>query len=250
MLAIAKRLGGPCSLMNCFVEGCTFQKASMKSMTDHIGRHFGLRVSVDKKKAAQLSTRPQPSQLEVVSSSPLPRFSTPPIRLNSNMVENSLSDHMPRSISPISQAPSESQSIRSSTGREATEMYLFSTSHTAPVSPPRSTPQALKPGDASLDDGEVSEMHSLFSASPTSPGTPPPSETQALEPEVMSDDRERAETNTEISSQQDEPPWPSRANANRPALHSPVSNIKPASSAFAAKVKTNKVTSTLPRRIL
>jgi hypothetical protein len=126
-------------------------------------------------------------------------------------------------------------------------MHSFSTSLAVILS----KNQASKPGDASLDDDE---MHSLFSASPTPPGTLPSSETQNLEPGDTSDNRE---VNTEISSQQDEPPWtPSRASANRPASHSPVSNIKPATSAFAAKVKTsysltiNKVTLTLLQRIL
>ena len=262
MLTIAKRLGGPCSLMNCFVEGCTVQQASMKSMTDHIGRHFGLRVSVNKKKATELSTWPQPSQPNlqpevdvsiplVVSSSPLLHFSTPPIALNSDMAENPL----PRSTSPITQAPMESQNLGAGigVGRDMTTMHPFSASPTTTLS----ITQALEPGDASLDDGEVSEMHSLFSASPTPPGTPPPSETQALEPGDVSDDAERVEMNIEISAQQDEPPWmPSRVNEDRPASHPPVSNIKPTSSAFATKAKNsyslniNKVTLTLLQRIL
>jgi hypothetical protein len=223
MLATAKRLGGPCSLMNCFVEGCTVQHASMKSMTDHIGRHFRLKVSVNKKKATQLfETRPQASQPDlqhevdlstVVSSSLLPdlemqasiTLDTPVV----DMVENPLSDSIPRNVSQVL----ESQDF----------------------------------GALADADGEVSEMHSLFSASPspTPPGSPLSS--QALE---FGNTSENAKTSTSLA---ELPCAPSQGNASRPALRSPLSNTKLASSAFS-KVKTdplkaNEVALTLLRRI-
>jgi len=66
MLGVAKRIRGPSDYLRCFYDRCTFQCPSMKSMTDHVGKHYGgLRPSVDRKKATwapkQPSSRPQPS---------------------------------------------------------------------------------------------------------------------------------------------------------------------------------------------
>ena len=58
LLGIAKRNFGPSDL-RCFYDGCSFQCPSMKSMTDHVGKHYdGLRPSVNKKNATSLPIQP------------------------------------------------------------------------------------------------------------------------------------------------------------------------------------------------
>ena len=55
LLGIAKRTRGPSDNLRCFYRSCSFRCPSMKSMTNHIARHYnGLRPSVNKKKATRV----------------------------------------------------------------------------------------------------------------------------------------------------------------------------------------------------
>src|SRR6266542_1089364 len=136
--------------MHCFYDGCRFQCSSMKSMTDHVGKHYdGLRPSVDKKKATQVQVPIQRSP-----SSPRLQHSPSAASIRNESLQLSTQSQGIQSGAHCTSTPLTRSAIRAKS--------ITSTMALPLNSPPRSIPP---PGiqEQEPDDNSNSGMYSLFS---------------------------------------------------------------------------------------